>query len=51
MYWAGRTLATPGGIPGTSLFPELEFTLILLLLLTELSPRPELEPADTVAVS
>ena len=45
-------MATPGGIPGTSLFPELELTLILLLLLTELSPSPEpADPADTVAVS
>lgn len=56
MYWAGRT-PTPGGIPGTSLLPELALdppTLILLELVTEDRPRPpELDPdaAETVAVS
>ena len=40
MYCAGNTPATPGGIPGTSLLPWVVLTLILLELVTELSPRP-----------
>ena len=49
MYWAGSTPATPGGIPGTSLFPWVVFTLILLELVAELRPRLLLL-AETVSV-